>query len=122
MMHSQIRLQRVYDPIPLSNIYCYLVDRLWPRGITKQRLQGIIWLKDIAPSHELRRWYHANSDQWQLFYHKYWQELEKKPVVSTLITLLKRRKTIMLLYSSPDHEHNHAIILRDFLLNKLNNQ
>lgn len=119
-MNVLIKLESIYEAKLLPNNSYYLVDRLWPRGITKRRLQGVIWLKEIAPSHVLRRWYHQHLDQWSEFYKYYWLELESNPVVFTLFLLLRQKKVITLLYSSQDKQHNHAVVIRDFLLNKLN--
>ncbi|WP_392563036.1 DUF488 family protein [Orbus sturtevantii] len=116
---SLITLKRVYEKALCLNQDSYLIDRLWPRGISKAKLTGVAWLKEVAPSNELRQWYHAHLDQWDIFYQQYQQELKNNPVVACLYQKLKDNKPVTLLYGSKDLEHNHAIVLRDFLLKML---
>ncbi|WP_392552882.1 DUF488 family protein [Orbus wheelerorum] len=116
---SLITLKRVYEKIASFNQDSYLVDRLWPRGISKAKLTGVAWLKEVAPSNELRQWYHEHLDEWDIFYQNYQQELENNPAIIPLYQKLKDNEPITLLYGSRDLKHNHAIVLRDFLLNKL---
>lgn len=115
----QINLLRVYDacqPMPDNS---FLTDRLWPRGLNKERLAGVEWLKSVAPSNELRRWFHANTDQWSLFEQKYRTELWQNDDWRLLLALLKQQKTVTLMYSSRDTQHNQAVVLRQFLLEQL---
>ncbi|RKS86894.1 uncharacterized protein YeaO (DUF488 family) [Orbus hercynius] len=114
-----ILLERVYQkPLSISQ-NSYLIDRLWPRGIAKAKLADVIWLKEIAPSNELRKWYHEHLDQWNSFYQQYQHELENNQAVAILSQQLTGNQVITLLYGSKDPQHNHAIVLRDFLYNKL---
>nr|WP_208293550.1 DUF488 family protein [Zophobihabitans entericus] len=115
---SKIIIQRVYEANPPYCSPTYLIDRLWPRGISKTRLEGVIWSKEVAPSNELRIWYHAHLDEWVQFKEKYLQELEKSSSWSPLYSQLTLGHTITLLYGSKNEQQNHAIILRDFLLSK----
>lgn len=114
-----IILERVYEKTHPFNENSYLIDRLWPRGISKEHLQHVIWLKEVAPSNSLRKWYHEHLDQWMLFYQQYQQELHMNPAVTQLVYKLKNNEAITLLYGSKDLEHNHAIVLRDYLLKTL---
>lgn len=119
-MQATITLKRIYDHSPPTENNTFLVDRLWPRGISKERLQGVIWLKSVAPSNELRQWFHKNLDEWSLFTQSYWQELEAGKAWQALLDLLYQNQNITLLYGSKNLQNNHAIILRDFLLSKVN--
>lgn len=115
---TQIRLQRVYDfsgPAP----HCFLIDRLWPRGISKQRLEGVAWLKEVAPSGELRQWFHHHTDQWEAFVASYRQELAAGDAWRPLAALLRQGESLTLLYGSKDTQHNQGVVLRDFLLEQL---
>lgn len=118
-MISNIMLERVYQKPLNLNGNCYLIDRLWPRGVSKATLTGVIWLKDVAPSNELRQWYHEHVNEWDIFYQHYQQELETNQAVTLLAQKLMNNETITLLFGSKDPQHNHAIVLRDFLLKKL---
>ncbi|ANE74690.1 DUF488 domain-containing protein [Dickeya solani] len=115
-MTELIRLVRVYDIPPLPEHSVFLVDRLWPRGIAKSRLPGVVWLKDVAPGHELRRWFHANPVQWDTFVGMYRAELRQHTAWQPLVALLRQSQPITLLYGSRDKERNHAMVLRDFLI------
>lgn len=119
-MQATITLKRIYDHNPPADNNTFLVDRLWPRGISKERLQGVVWLKSVAPSNELRQWFHKNLDQWSLFTESYWQALEAGKAWQPLLDLLHQNQNITLLYGSKNLQNNHAIILRDFLLSKVN--
>ncbi|KHN51170.1 DUF488 domain-containing protein [Pectobacterium fontis] len=119
-MSDLIHLIRVYDAqAPFSSL-TFLVDRLWPRGISKARLEGVEWFKDIAPSSELRKWFHAEPERWGEFADYYRHELVQNAACGRLVTLLEQRKPITLLYGSKNAQHNHAVVLRDFLLARLN--
>ncbi|MEQ9860545.1 DUF488 family protein [Pectobacterium cacticida] len=115
-MSDLIHLVRVYDAHAPFASPAFLVDRLWPRGISKARLEGVEWLKDIAPSNELRQWFHADPHRWEAFVEYYRHELAQGTACDRLLTLLKQDTAITLLYGSKDAQHNHAIVLRDFLL------
>lgn len=114
-----IHLMRVYDVHQLMEPAAFLVDRLWPRGVAKSRLAGVVWLKDVAPSHELRRWYHANPVDWDAFVGLYRAELRQHSAWQPLITRLRQNEPITLLYGSRDTQRNHAMVLRDFLVEQV---
>lgn len=109
-----IKLKRVYDDPDEDDGKRYLVDRLWPRGIKKENLQMDAWLKEIAPSTDLRKWFNHEKPKWEEFSVAYRSELEKnqawKPVAEEA-----ENGTVTLLYAARDREHNHAVVLKDFL-------
>ncbi|MEH2922516.1 DUF488 domain-containing protein [Samsonia erythrinae] len=118
-MSELIHLIRVYDAQAPFPPHTFLIDRLWPRGISKARLEGVAWFKDIAPSNALRKWFHAEPQRWAEFVDYYRHELTQGAECDRLLTLLERQQVITLLYGSKDAQHNHAIVLRDFLLSRL---
>ncbi len=93
-----------------------MVDRVWPRGVSKQRLKMDVWLKDIAPSHELRRWLSQNSQKWDEFKTKYRDELKDKvEFLNQIIDLEKEKETVTLVYTSGNTEYNNAVVLKEVL-------
>ncbi|WP_169740117.1 DUF488 domain-containing protein [Paraburkholderia acidipaludis] len=114
-----IDIQRVYDPPPTGNHACFLVDRLWPRGIRKEALAHVQWLKEVAPSTALRQWFHQDPTQWDTFEQRYVAELDANPAAWQPLAEACAKGPVALLYGSRDVEHNHAIVLRDYLLKKL---
>lgn len=110
-----VAVKRMYEPAAKSDGYRILVDRLWPRGIKKEAAAIDQWLKEIAPSTELRTWYHKDKTQWTEFKKRYKAELKDNPALDELKQLLKKHKHITLLYSVKDEERNHALILAEFL-------
>jgi uncharacterized protein YeaO (DUF488 family) len=95
-----------------------LVDRLWPRGLTKARAAIDEWLRDLAPSDELRRWYHARPEQWQNFRKKYLKELshpEAEHALRRLYQLAHKRKRLTLLFASKNETNNNAVVLKELL-------
>ncbi len=118
---TQIKIKRVYDNPEAEDGYRVLVDRLWPRGMKKEHLKYDAWEKDITPSSELRKWYHANPDEnWKAFSAMYRKELEASEAVRDFLAKIKTYKTVTLLYASKEPVHNHAIILQRFLETRLN--
>lgn len=113
-----IKIKRAYDPSEKSDGFRILVDRLWPRGLKKQTAKIDLWLKDIAPSPDLRKWYGHEPEKWFEFKKCYTKELnKKKDVVQTL--LQSRRRTITLVFAAKDIEYSHALILQKYLQRKL---
>lgn len=113
-----IKIKRIYQPAEPTDGHRVLVDRLWPRGITRERAKVDEWLKEIAPSHELRKWFHKEPEQWNEFERRYVKEL-RSPLKKELIEQLRDRAaggTITLLFSVRDEIRNHAIVLRNVLL------
>jgi len=113
-----VKTKRIYEPFSVSDGYRILVDRLWPRGMKKEDAHIDVWLKDIAPSTELRQWFHAEPGRWAQFRAKYLDELKKSNAVDQLIAYINEHETVTLLYSVKDEEHNHALIIRDLILQK----
>jgi uncharacterized protein YeaO (DUF488 family) len=109
------RIKRVYDPPAPEDGFRVLVDRLWPRGVTKQRAALDLWLKDVAPSTELRTWFHAQSDAFDEFAERYRAELAANPAVEELRAAGQAHPTVTLLYSVKDPDRNHAAVLAEYL-------
>jgi uncharacterized protein YeaO (DUF488 family) len=113
-----VAIKRIYEPASRSDGVRVLVDRLWPRGLKKAKAGLDEWLRDLAPSNELRRWYHARPDQWQNFRKKYLQELsqpEAQDSLQLLYQLAHTRKRLTLLFASKNDTHNNATVLRELL-------
>jgi uncharacterized protein YeaO (DUF488 family) len=104
-----IKVKRVYDPIEKDDGVRILVDRIWPRGIKKNKIN--IWLKDIALSNELRKWYNHDPNKWEEFKKKYFDELDKNPKINELLQLIRKNENITLLYASKS-PYNNAIALK----------
>jgi len=114
-----IKLKRVYDSMGNDDGKKFLVERLWPRGVKKTALANAVWLKDVAPSTELRKWFGHDPKKWEEFQRRYRLELKAHQAVLESILEAARRGTVTLLYSSHDTEHNNAVVLRDHLQRKL---
>jgi uncharacterized protein YeaO (DUF488 family) len=113
-----IAVKRAYDAAARGDGARILVDRLWPRGIKKENLKLHAWVKELAPSTELRKWFGHDPDKWSEFRRRYRAELARAPAREAIRALLagaKRAKTITLLYGARDREHNEAVVLRDVL-------
>jgi uncharacterized protein YeaO (DUF488 family) len=111
-------IKRVYEPAARADGARLLVDRLWPRGLTKERAAVDEWLRDLAPSDELRRWYHARPLQWAAFRKKYLKELSLPQAEDTLrhlYDLAHKKKRITLLFASKNEEQNNATVLKELL-------
>ncbi len=114
-----LQAKRVYENPEESDGVRILVDRLWPRGIRKDELVMDEWRKDIAPSSELRKWFSHQTSRWEEFRERYQDELKGHPEAWEPVAKAARKKKVTLLYAARDTEHNHAIVLRDFLKKKL---
>jgi uncharacterized protein YeaO (DUF488 family) len=113
-----IAIKRVYEPASRTDGARVLVDRLWPRGLTKDKAAVDEWLRDLAPSHELRRWFHARPDHWQDFRKKYLKELsqpEAEDALRQLYQLARKRKRLTLLFASKNETNNNALVLKELL-------
>jgi uncharacterized protein YeaO (DUF488 family) len=108
-----IRVKRAYEAGTEEDGVRFLVERLWPRGITKEDLVG--WLKDLAPSTELRKWFNHDPTKWDEFRQRYSRELEKHPTVWRPLLARARRGRVPLLFSAHDTQFNNAIALKQFL-------
>lgn len=113
-----VRLKRVYDAAEAGDGTRVLVDRVWPRGLRKVDSVIDLWLKDVAPSTELRRWFAHDPDKWPEFRRCYRAELAEKADVMTPLERAARQSRVTLLFAARDRERNHAIVLRDWLLDR----
>lgn len=112
-----IKIKRVYEPPDKEDGQRILIDRLWPRGLTKEKAKVDEWLKELAPSTELRKWFNHDPEKWKEFQKRYHQELkENKEEVSHLKELLQDGTTT-LVYAAKDEEHNDAVVLKEWLQN-----
>lgn len=111
---TEFRIKRVYAPYDDADGLRVLVDRLWPRGYAKDRLRGE-WLKDVAPSPDLRTAWHYDADRFEEFAAAYRSELEANPAVAELRSLAAGRAIVTLLFATRNREVNHAAVLRDYL-------
>lgn len=111
-----IKLFRVYDHEPRPSGKVFLIERLWPRGVRRVDVDIDGWLKDVAPSTELRQWFSHDPDKWQEFRHRYVAELDAHPQAWQPLVDAALAGDVILLYSSRDREHNNAVALRDYLL------
>jgi uncharacterized protein YeaO (DUF488 family) len=115
-----LSIKRAYDPVSPEDGRRILVDRIWPRGRSKDALQVSQWLKEIAPSNELRRWFGHDPDRWDEFVRRYREELKSPEKRVELEALAKTagRDRVTLIYGASDREHNQAIVLRDLIEEK----
>lgn len=114
----EIALKRAYDQPSLADGARVLVDRLWPRGIKKDAAKLDAWLKDLAPSDELRKWFHARPSQWLQFRKRYLDELcapQAALALDELYAIARRRKRLTLVFSSRNQTHNNAVVLKELL-------
>jgi len=109
----EIKIKRVYeDPVKEDGIRI-LVDRLWPRGMTKEKARIDLWLKDIGPSTELRKWFGHDPAKWNEFRQRYQQELKKDDKLTSLLKDQLKKGVVTLVYGSKDKEHNEAMVLKE---------
>jgi uncharacterized protein YeaO (DUF488 family) len=107
-------IKRVYEMPDRNDGKRILIDRLWPRGLSKQDAEIDLWLKEIAPSSELRQWFGHEPQKWEEFRRRYKKELEENEQVQELVRLAKQ-EDLTLLYAAKDEKHNNAVVLREFL-------
>lgn len=114
-MKVKVDIKRAYEPQGSDDGYRVLVDRLWPRGVSKDELHYDLWCKELAPSPELRKWFGHMPERWEEFRDKYQIELQEQDQVDRMRELVKNAKSshITLVYGARDHQHNHALILAD---------
>jgi uncharacterized protein YeaO (DUF488 family) len=110
-----IKLKRVYDPVSRTDGTRFLVERLWPRGISKAKLHPTEWVKEVGPSTELRQWFNHDPSKWDQFRSRYFRELDAQPETWKPILTAAGRGTVTLVYSSHDEEHNNAVALQEYL-------
>jgi uncharacterized protein YeaO (DUF488 family) len=110
-----IKIKRVYEHPEKDDGMRILVDRLWPRGLTKEKASVDLWLKDVAPSSELRKWFAHDPDKWKSFRGRYQTEIRNNPDLIKVLKRKAREGTITLIYGARDEKHNEAVVLRQFL-------
>ena len=116
-----LKLKRAYEAPSPADGHRILVDRLWPRGVKKSAAHLEAWLKDLAPSAELRRWFDHNPERWEEFHRRYVQELEAPEKAELLQDLLARARqgTVTLIFAARDQEKNNAVVVKSFLEERL---
>jgi uncharacterized protein YeaO (DUF488 family) len=114
-----IRIKRIYEPAKSTDGMRILVDRMWPRGLKKGETRIDLWLKDVAPTTSLRRWFGHKPERWDMFRERYLAELSNNVGIAELKDLVKHRSRITLLYSARDTDHNQAVVLAQHLRTSL---
>ena len=114
-----ITLKRAYEPVSHTDGTRFLVERLWPRGISKPTLRVDAWLKEVGPSTDLRKWFGHDPEKWDEFRRRYFCELASQPEAWQAIVSAARRGRVTLVYSSHDTQHNNAVALQEFLRKKV---
>src|SRR5688572_14866339 len=110
-----IKIKRVYEQPDRKDGERILVDRLWPRGLTKEKAHVDLWIKEIAPSTELRKWFGHDPKKWKNFRRRYETEIRHKEDLMKVLKQKAREGTITLIYGARDEKHNEALVLRQFL-------
>ncbi len=111
----KLKLKRVYDPPASDDGTRVLVDRLWPRGLSKEKAKVEEWPKDVAPSDSLRKWFGHDPERWNEFEKRYFKELDEKPDVRKTVIPSSKKGAVTLVYGAKDEEHNNAVALKDYL-------
>lgn len=112
---AKYQIKRIYDAPSSGDGYRVLVDRLWPRGVSKQKAELDDWQKELAPSADLRKWFDHKSERFEEFSNRYQAELETNSAVKDLLSIAQQHKTVSLLYGTRDPEINHAKVLLEYL-------
>lgn len=110
-----VKIRRIYESPDPKDGYRVLVDRLWPRGISKENARLDLWLKEIGPSNELRRWFNHDPAKYPEFKKRYFKELDSNPALAELEDAIKQHPRVTLLYSAHDEQHNQAAALKVYL-------
>ncbi len=115
-----IQLKRVYEPPSEDDGYRILVERLWPRGISKERAKIDLWVKNAGASSELLKWFGHDPQKWEEFRNRYRQEIQDRPEVLQLLEkTLQEKKVVTFVYAAHDESHNNAVALKEFLEERL---
>ena len=112
---STLQIKRVYETPSREDGMRILVERLWPRGLTREKAAIELWMKDIAPSAELRKWFAHDPEKWEQFKKKYWNELTHNQAAVETLRQHIRQGTVTLVYAAHDQQHNGALALQEFL-------
>ncbi len=111
-----VKLKRVYETAAKSDGFRVLVDRLWPRGVSKRKAKIDLWIKEIGPSNELRKWFGHKVERWPQFKKRYKAELRRNKYISgDLYNIIKKHKLVTLVYGAKDEKHNQAVVLKEYL-------
>ena len=110
-----IHLKRAYEESSAKDGVRILVERLWPRGLTKARAAGDLWMKDVAPSPDLRKWFGHDPARWKQFKQRYWKELKAKKDDVDVLRHKAREGKVTFIYAAHDEEHNGALALKEFI-------
>ena len=122
MCNINIQIKRVYESFDEHDGLRILVDRLWPRGISKEKANLDLWCKDIAPSSDLRKWFSHKPERFKEFSNRYVEELdENQDCVNQIVDICRKSKKVTFLYGAKDPRINHAIVLKDYIQNVLQN-
>jgi uncharacterized protein YeaO (DUF488 family) len=121
---AKLAIKRAYEPPAPEDGWRVLVDRLWPRGVSKARLRLDAWVRDVAPSTELRKWFNHDPDRWDEFVRRYRAELRAPEREALLSELAERARhgTVTLIYGARDTEHNEAAVLQDVVQDRLRDE
>lgn len=122
LSNMSLNIKRVYDNPSSDDGFRVLVDRLWPRGVSKEKAQLDLWLKEVAPTPELREWFNHEPAKFKEFSARYQHELDKNPAVDELKKIVKDHKTVTLLYGAKDPKINQTAVLQDYLKKKPSSQ
>jgi uncharacterized protein YeaO (DUF488 family) len=110
-----VKIKRIYEPFSRSDGYRVLVDRIWPRGIKKEKAHIDKWMKEVAPSTALRKWFGHDAGKWSGFIRKYKTELKRSEAYDELRSIIKKQKVVTLVYSAKDQKFNQALALKQFI-------
>jgi uncharacterized protein YeaO (DUF488 family) len=119
-----IKIERIYDNPNRDSSFRILVDRMWPRGLSKEKVKIDLWHKDIAPSNTLRKWFGHDGKKWEGFKHKYFKELDEKSnsdTVDKIVKMARAHSSITLLYGTKEQRFNNAVALKEYLEKRLKN-
>ncbi len=116
----QIWLKRAYEEPGENDGYRILVDRIWPRGVSKEKLKLDAWLKEIAPSAELRQWFGHDPERWDEFKHRFFAELDGCKIAMEELLSFTKKGQVTLIFAASDEEHNNAVALKEYLETKMN--
>jgi uncharacterized protein YeaO (DUF488 family) len=118
MAKSSVTLKRAYEPPQRGDGMRILVDRMWPRGVSKEEAEIDLWLKEIAPSTKLRQWFGHEPSKWDKFREKYFKELDANGDVVEELRASMKKGNLTLVYAAKDEEHNNAVALAEYLAQK----
>ncbi|HEU4343212.1 MAG TPA: DUF488 domain-containing protein [Candidatus Binatia bacterium] len=111
----KIKIKRAYDPPAKNDGFRILIDRLWPRGMSKHSARIDLWLKEVAPSATLRKWFGHEPSKWSEFRSRYFRELDQNPAAVTRLLELVRKGRVTLVFGAKDETHNNAVALKEYI-------